>query len=143
MSRRLDGGCTKNWLLRIEGGAQRKKWDKGNAIRPAGVEDILSGSISQVVGILHAGDVNQRLRGPVLLQVDVTQSNPPDQALLAHNFHGLQLIGEQNVGFGMSTQIHPGDLLQSEGFEIGFNSGPELIGPLRAMPLALMVSRCP
>src|ERR1700677_4277493 len=128
MSRRLDGGCTKNWLLRIEGGAQRKKWDKGNAIRPAGVEDILSGSISQVVGILHAGDVNQRLTGPVLLQVHVAQSNPPDQALLTHGFHGLELIGEQNVGFGMSTQIHDRNLLQTEGFEIGLDSGSELIG---------------
>src|ERR1700729_3838257 len=77
LSRCLDGGCTENWLLRIEGGAQRKKWDKGNAIRPTGVEDILAGGIGQVIGILYAGDVNQRLSGPVLLQIDVTQSNPP------------------------------------------------------------------
>ncbi len=42
----------------------------------------------------------------------------------------------------MSPQIDDGDLLQTEGFEIGFDSGSELIGPLRAMPLALIVSRC-
>ena len=78
-----------------------------------------------------------------MLQVDVTQSDLPDQALLTHGLHTLQLIGEQDVRLGMSTQIHDGDLLQTEGFEIGFDSGAELIGSLRAMPLAPIVSRRP
>ncbi len=40
----------------------------------------------------------------------------------------------------MSTEINDGNLVETEGFEIGLDSGPELLGPLRGMPMALIVS---
>ena len=58
MGRCLDRRRTENWLLAIEGGAQRERMGQRECRPTAGVQsDILSGSISQVVRILHAGDV--------------------------------------------------------------------------------------